>query len=465
VSHLVERMPGVAAELHRYAQLLEHHYADARDIEFTIERGRLWMLQDRTAKRTDAAALRMAVEMAEHPEFALDRAAAVERVLGILSDPPMHVAQGADAGEPLTKGLGVSPGLVCGEICLAADDAVAAAEAGRDVILVRSETSPDDVHGMARARGILTSTGGFASHAAVVARDWNKPAVVGASDVVAGDGSVSIGGRVLESGALITIDGSTGEVFEGKAAGVQEVIPEARILLGWARELGIAIPEGAAEEDTPVPASATPADGASTATPDDALRMLVVRDFRDTAGLAVSLGLPMEEASAILEGLVAKGLVESSAGAWRMTAAGKARGAELLAADSATWGTARAAASLDAFIVLDHHVKACATAWQLKDGAPNAHTDAAYDAGVLASLAPLHADVLAWLADAVVGLPRLAQYGVRLSAAAEAVAVGNGKFVASPRVDSYHGIWFELHEDLIILAGRTRADEVAAGRA
>ncbi|MFN8631422.1 MAG: hypothetical protein U0838_14225 [Chloroflexota bacterium] len=110
-------------------------------------------------------------------------------------------------------------------------------------------------------------------------------------------------------------------------------------------------------------------------------------------------------------------------------------------------------------------MKAFATSWQLKDGAPNLHTDGAYDAGVLSSLAGLHADVVAWLDGAVAGLPRLRQYGVRLAAAADAVAGGNGKYVASPRVDSYHGVWFELHEDLILLAGRNRAAEVAAGRA
>ena len=121
---------------------------------------------------------------------------------------------------------------------------MAAADAGRDVILVRAETSPDDVHGMQRSRGILTSTGGFASHAAVVARGWGIPAVVGASDVVIGDGVVVIGGRELPAGAVITIDGTSGEVFEGIASGVEVVVPEAKVLLGWARDLGIAVPAG-----------------------------------------------------------------------------------------------------------------------------------------------------------------------------------------------------------------------------
>jgi pyruvate,orthophosphate dikinase len=460
VACLDERMPEVASELHRYAAVLEHHYADARDIEFTIERRRLWMLQDRTAKRTDPAALRMAVEMAEDPTFPLTREAAVRRVAAILASPPRHVVQGGDAGAPLTRGLGVSPGVVCGAIALTAEDAVVRADAGHDVILVRAETSPNDVHGMARACGILTATGGFASHAAVVARDWNTPAVVGASEVVPGEGSVAIAGRVLAAGALISIDGSTGEVFAGHAAGVKEVVPEAKVLLGWARELGIAIGDEAEATDTAVRTA-----DAGVPTADAALRMLVVRDFRDTASVAVSLGCGVDEATRILDSLLAAGLVTSRGDEFRLTADGKALGQQRIAEDAAAWGSDLANAALDAFIVLDRRVKEVATAWQLKDGAPNPHTDAAYDASVLASLAPLHADVVALLAGAASGLPRLAQYGVRLTSAAEAVAAGNGRYIASPRVDSYHGAWFELHEDLILLAGRNRKEEVAAGRA
>lgn len=463
---LDERMPEVAAELKRHAEVLEHHYADARDIEFTIERRRLWMLQDRTAKRTDAAALRMAVEMAEDPAFPLTREQAVQRVAAILASPPRRVVLGGGghASAALTRGLGVSPGLVCGEIALTAEAAVTAASAGRDVILVRAETSPDDVHGMARACGILTSTGGFASHAAVVARGWNTPAVVGASEVVVdpASGLVAIAGRTFAPGALISIDGSTGDVFEGHAAGVEEVVPEAKVLLGWARELGIAIGEAAeASSADGVPAVGEP----GRATTDDALRMLIARDYRDLASMAIALGCTGDDAAAVLDALVAAGEVEMSAGAFRLTASGRAAGRDRIAEDAATWGADHANAALDAFIELDRRVKAVATAWQLKDGAPNAHADAAYDAAVLASLAPLHADVMAWLRGAADRLPRLAQYGVRLTAAADAVAGGNGKYIASPRVDSYHGAWFELHEDLIHLAGRTRADEVAAGRA
>lgn len=143
---------------------------------------------------------------------------------------------------------------------------------------------------------------------------------------------------------------------------------------------------------------------------------------------------------------------------------------ELLAADRERWGGEEVAlAALDAFLALDGRMKGLVTAWQLRevDGEQvlNDHADAAYDADVLGSLAALHQDTLAWLAPLIEGLPRLGGYRDRLSRAAATALDGDQRYVASPRVDSYHGVWFELHEDLILLAGRRRADEVAAGRA
>jgi len=476
ISCLDARMPAVAAELRRYADMLERRYRDCCDIEFTIERGRLWMLQVRVGKRTPQAALRMAVEMAGDEAFPLTREEAVRRVLALLADPPTAVVDRGDAGDVLARGLGASPGLVSGEIRLTPEDAVAAADAGRDVILVRAETSPDDVHGMRRSRGILTSTGGFASHAAVVARGWGIPAVVGATGVVVRDGSVTIGGRHLAAGTVISIDGSSGEIFAGVASGVEAVVPEARILAGWARELGITIPapgdEAVDGDEAPATdqAEATAADpagaGAQHAGPDDALRTLLIKGYCQPDALATALGSAADEAKQLMDGLMAAGQVEPGAGSFRLTADGKTAGAALLAADRAAWGTDAATAALDAFIALDHRMKEVVTDWQMKgEGAFNDHADAAYDAAVLDRLGSLHLDVEAWLRPLVAGLPRLGRYGARLAAAAAAAAAGDGKYIASPRVDSYHGVWFELHEDLIILAGRTRADEVAAGRA
>ena len=219
IAVLDERMPAVAAELRDHAARLERHYADLCDIEFTIEDGRLWMLQVRVGKRSPQAALRMAVDMAEDESFPLSRAEAVERVASLLADPPEVATGRSGAAPPLTVGLPASPGVASGPIVTNPEAAVAAADEGRAAILVRAETSPDDVHGMAKAAGILTSRGGLASHAAVVARGWGIPAVVGASGIEVRDGEVVVGDRTLKAGEVITIDGSTGEVFEGTVAG------------------------------------------------------------------------------------------------------------------------------------------------------------------------------------------------------------------------------------------------------
>ena len=459
IAVLDTRLPAVAAELRRDAAILERHYRDCCDIEFTIERGRLWLLQVRVGKRTPQAALRMAVDMAEDPAFPLTREEAIARVASILEDPPTTVTQHGSVGEPLTRGLGVSPGLVSGEVRVTAATAITAAEAGADIILVRPETSPDDVAGMERAVGILTATGGFASHAAVVARGWGKPAVVGATEVrVAADG-VSVAGRSFPEGAVLSIDGGTGDVFEGVASGVASVVPEAKVLLGWARELGIRIGEVDGEQ-APIVAAA------GVASADDALRALLIKGYAQPDQLGHALRAAAGEAQALLEALVADGTAEAGAGSFRLTGAGRVRAAALIAADREAWGVEAASAALDAFLDLDRRMKAVVTDWQTRGPETlNDHTDAAYDASVLARLAHLHRDVEAWLEPLATALPRLGRYGTRLGAAAAAAAAGNGKYVASPRVDSYHGAWFELHEDLILLAGRTRADEVAAGRA
>ncbi len=458
---LDERMPAVAHELRGYADTLERRYADLCDIEFTIERGKLWMLQVRIGKRSPQAALRMAVEMANDPGFPVTREEAVRRVVPLLNDPPrMQVARPTGA-EVLTTGLGASPGIASGEIVLSADDAVAAADTGRHVILVRAETSPDDVHGMAKSAGILTARGGLASHAAVVARGWGLPAVVGARALSIADGGVTIGNRTLAVGAAITIDGASGDVFAGEVAGAGVVVPEADVLLGWARELGIAIPPpGADVGDTP--AAAGPAH-------EDVLRMLLVKGYATPDALATCMFCTVDQAADVLDRLSADGLAEISAGAFRLSADGRATASELIATDRERWGTDAATAALDAFLALDGRVKETVTAWQMRDvgGSPtfNDHADSDYDRGVLERLTALHADATAWLHPLTERLGRLASYEARLDRAATCVLDGDTAYVASPRVDSYHSVWFELHEDLIRLAGRTRADEVAAGRA
>jgi pyruvate,orthophosphate dikinase len=423
------------------------------------------MLQNRIGKRTAQAAVRVAVEMAEDESFPLSRPEAVERVAAILVEPPTMAAEKAADVEVVAAGLGASPGLVSGAIATTPEAAVRMAEAGSDVLLVRSETSPDDVHGMAKSVGILTSTGGLASHAAVVARGWDIPAVVGAVGVVVGEGAVAIGETLYSEGDVLSIDGGTGEVYGGAVESMTTVVPEAAMLLAWAEELGIEI---RAEEGAEM-SEADPSDAAAAVATEDVIRALAIKGFVMADMLAPALSVAPDEASGLLERLVADGIAKDSGGTFSLTDDGKALGAEMINADREAWGAEEAEAALDAFLALDGQMKTIVTSWQMKEVAGeqvlNDHADAAYDAAVLVQLAALHVEATAWLAPLYQGLPRLAGYGRRLDAAAGAAAEGDGMYIASPRVDSYHGVWFELHEDLIRLAGRTREDEVAAGRA
>jgi pyruvate,orthophosphate dikinase len=473
LAELAVRLPSVATELERSARALERHHTDLCDVEFTIERGKLWLLQCRIGKRSPQAALRIAVDMAEAEDFPLTRRQAVERVAQLLVDPLLvSTVRGADA-VPLATGLPASPGMAAGEIATTPDAAIALAEAGRSVILVRSETSPDDVHGMARAAGLLTSSGGLASHAAVVARGWGIPAVVGASAVVVSDEAVWIGGRMFAPGSPITINGSTGEIFDGVVVGTTEVAPEAEKLRRWARELGIQIGDDPRLSETEVRRPAKPEDratgGLGKVTREDVLSTLAIKGYVTRHGLAEALFTAPDDVDSLLDGLVADGLVENTADAFRLTANGKNVAGQILAQDRDRWGTDRAATALDSFLALDQRMKETVSAWQMRDveGSQtlNDHRDPAYDAEVLARLAALHGDALAWLSPIVASVARYEIYLGRLDRAARLVSDGDPRYVASPRVDSYHSIWFELHEDLILLSGRTRAEEVAAGRA
>jgi pyruvate,orthophosphate dikinase len=463
ITVLDERIPGVAAELREHAALLERHFADLCDIEFTIEDGKLWMLQVRVGKRSQQAALRIAVDMAEDDSFPLTRRAAVERVLPILARPPMAATVRKGDVQPLVTGLPASPGTASGPIVTTPNDAVQMAEHGSAAILVRAETSPDDVHGMARAAGILTSRGGLASHAAVVARGWGIPAVVGATAIDVRDGEVTVGRTTFVAGDVITIDGSTGEVFEGEISGSTQVVPEAATLRAWAKEFGIAISE---EPNAPGPASALPP--ARSLTPETCVHTLAVKGFATIEGLTDALLSAPDDVQPVVDQLALDGLVTTTAGAYKLTESGTKRANKILEAERGAWGADAASAALDAFLDLDHRMKDTVTSWQLRDvdaQLVNDHSDADYDRGVLDRLAAMHAAAIDWLTPVESGCPRLADYGVRLGRALERAVAGDQRFVASPRVDSYHGVWFELHEDLIQLAGRSRTEEVAAGRA
>jgi pyruvate, orthophosphate dikinase len=242
LDHMKLHFPKIHAELLAIFARLEKHYRDMCDTEFTIEQGKLWMLQTRVGKRTGAAALRMAVEMTKGTGKGADRwkiskEEAVMRVTAEHLDGVLH-PQFASKGKVLTTGLAASPGAAVGKVYFTADSAEAAAKKGEPVILVRSETSPEDVHGMMVAKGILTSRGGLVSHAAVVARGWGTPAIVGAEAVKISGASFSVGDVTVKEGDMISIDGASGAVMLGAMElSAAEPPAEFATILQWADQI------------------------------------------------------------------------------------------------------------------------------------------------------------------------------------------------------------------------------------
>jgi len=249
-----EVMPKVFGELETVRQKLESHYRDMQDIEFTVQQGKLYMLQTRNGKRTAPAALKIAVEMANSGLISRDEA--IRRIEPLSLDQLLHPTLDPKAKKTvLARGLPASPGAASGAVVFSADEAEARAQKGDAVILVRIETSPEDIHGMHAARGILTTRGGMTSHAAVVARGMGRACVAGAGDlrVDYANGTMIAKGQTVKAGETITINGSTGEVMLGEVPTIQpELSGDFATLMEWAdkvRTMGVR-----ANADTPTDA-------------------------------------------------------------------------------------------------------------------------------------------------------------------------------------------------------------------
>ncbi len=239
LAEMEEVLPEAYSQLVQTMHDLEAHYKDMQDIEFTVEDGTLYLLQTRNGKRTAAAALRVARDLVE--EGVLTQEEALQRVEPGQLDQLLHPAIDPEHGRsPVTKGLPASPGAAVGEVVFDADTAAARGGAGEPVVLVRYETTPDDIHGVIVAQGVLTAHGGMTSHAAVVARGMGKPCVAGASGIRINttDRTLTVGGHTFAEGDLITLDGSTGEVY-GEAL---ELVPpqineDFEAIVTWADEV------------------------------------------------------------------------------------------------------------------------------------------------------------------------------------------------------------------------------------
>jgi pyruvate,orthophosphate dikinase len=301
-------LPKAYAELKRIYNVLERHYRDMQDLEFTVEQGKLWMLQTRSGKRTAKAALRIAVELAN--EGLISKNDAVLRVDPLTLDQLLHPTIDPRAHRRvIATGLPASPGAASGGIVFSPDEAAQLKADGKKVILVRVETSPEDIHGMHAAEGILTTRGGMTSHAAVVARGMGKPCVSGAGSlrVDYASGTMTAGGQTFKKGDSITVDGSTGQVLAGKVEMIEpQLSGEFSTLIGWAdkvRRLGVR-----ANADTPTDAKAAVrfgAEGIGLCRTEhmffeegriQAVREMILADDEKSRRAAIAKLLPMQRA-------------------------------------------------------------------------------------------------------------------------------------------------------------------------
>ena len=239
-----ETMPPVFGQLNDVRLKLEKHYRDMQDIEFTVQQGKLYMLQTRNGKRTAASALKVAVDLVN--EGVIDKAEAVRRINPASLDQLLHPTLDPKAKKQIiAKGLPASPGAASGKAVFTADEAEALAAKGQKVILCRVETSPEDIHGMHAAKGILTSRGGMTSHAAVVARGMGRPCIAGAGEIHIdyAKQQMTMRGITVKAGDIVTIDGGTGELMLGEVPTIQpELSGDFGTLMGWAdgmRRLGV----------------------------------------------------------------------------------------------------------------------------------------------------------------------------------------------------------------------------------
>ena len=307
LAEMEQVLPEAYEQLVRTMSELEAHYKDMQDIEFTVEEGTLYLLQTRNGKRTAAAALRVARDMVE--EGVLTREEALLRVEPGQLDQLLHPAIDADHGRtPVTKGLPASPGAAVGEVVFDADTAARRGEAGEAVVLVRYETTPDDIHGVIHAQGVLTAHGGMTSHAAVVARGMGKPCVAGANAIRinTSERTLTVGDRVFHEGDVVTLDGTTGQVY-GEALDLvpPQINEDFEAILGWSdevRRLGVR-----ANADTGEDAAKARALGAAgiglcrtehmfmAADRLPAVREMILADDEDSRARALERILPMQQ--------------------------------------------------------------------------------------------------------------------------------------------------------------------------
>jgi pyruvate,orthophosphate dikinase len=442
---LAAQLPDVHAELLSVLQRLERHYRDMCDVEFTVSDGKLYLLQARVGRRSPLAAVRIAVAMAEDEDFPVLRSQAVARVNEETLRELAKLGRVAPGHQPIASGLAVSPGVGSGVLCCDADRAAELAEAGVSVILARPETSPSDVHGMVAAAGLVTTLGGMVSHAAVVARGWAIPAICSLAGATVERAGLRTAAGFFPEGDTVTVDGTTGRLYAGdvrEAGGFD--FPELRKLRTWALELqdeSSAVPEAAAQREP---------------TALELLRTIQLKGLCSVDRIAACLGVP----DVIVEAGLAPhaAILKTTPRGYALTPDGRGWVLEQVALEAAELPVSLES-EWERFVELNGRFKALVTECQQAGitGADHERWD-----WLLQTLEELHRDfrpVMDGIAEKAI---RLATYGPRFDAALQMVRGGDHSMVASPLKDSYHTVWFELHEELIALTGRNRAAEERA---
>ncbi|GAB4333067.1 MAG: hypothetical protein Kow0010_19290 [Dehalococcoidia bacterium] len=443
-------LPAVYDELLDVLRRLERHYRDMCDVEFTVSDGRLYVLQTRVGRRSPLAAVRIAVAMAEDPDFPLSRAEAVARVdqetlhkLAAIGHVDADVA-------PVARGLAASPGIGVGYLCCDPDRAADLASKGTPVILARQETSPADVHGMIVAAGLVTTLGGVASHAAVVARSWAIPAITSLEESQVLDDRLVAGDVVIREGETVTVDGTHGTLYVGDVRRDGEVdVPEARLLREWAAELGV----------EPGTMAAAPGEAAieRDVTLFEVARMVQLKGLCSAERLAAAFETGMSRVASLIG--ENPSLFRETARGYALAPAGRVWVAEQLEAERAAVSAEVVERCYQQFVELNEQFKRLVSEWQVASA--GGHSDDDW-ARLVDSVEALHRDFRP-LVDEVAGeVPRLATYGALFDRALEAMHGGDTSMLASPLKDSYHTAWFEFHEELLTVTGRDRAVEESA---
>lgn len=443
------QLPGVYAELLEVLDRLERHYRDMCDVEFTVSEGRLYILQTRIGRRSPLAAVRIAVAMAEDPAFPLTREEAVARVDTNVLQQLAALRTIAPGSRALASGLAASPGVAAGVLCCDPDRAADLAARGIAVVLAREETSPSDVHGMVGAAALVTTLGGVASHAAVVARSWAIPAVTSLAGTHVRATGLEIAGTFLAEGEVVTVDGTAGALYAGDcvADGTSDV-PEVRTLRLWAGQLGV-------EAGPPVEPAEPGRDADVTLL--ELARTVQLKGLCTPERAAAALSAALHRIEQLVDGN--RELFRATPRGMMLTPGGRSWVTEQLQAERAALDGAVMAASYSRFMDLNHTFKALVSEWQL---AQSSEPGEAEWQAVVDRVGAVHAEFEPLLQGVCAEVPRLRTYRPRFGAALEAMRAGDRTMLAAPLKDSYHTAWFEYHEELITLCGRDRAADERA---